>query len=105
MEGSTYPPFDLCRLVRAAGASYVARGSIVRPYDLMDYIGRALETPSFSFVEVLSPCPTQYGRRNRQDTPAMMFDHLHGVCKARNEIDPFLALPEGGIVLGEFNDG
>jgi 2-oxoglutarate/2-oxoacid ferredoxin oxidoreductase subunit beta len=101
-EGSEYPPFDLCRLVKAAGAAYVARGSIVRPYSLIDYLGRALETPAFSFVEVLSPCPTQYGRRNRQDTPADMFDHLSASCTERTEIDPALPLPEGNLVLGEF---
>lgn len=103
-EGSVYPPFDLCRLVKAAGAAYVARGSIVRPYDLIGYISKALETVSFSFVEVLSPCPTQYGRRNRQDTPAMMFDHLSHICRERTEIDPSLSLPEGTVVLGEFHD-
>jgi 2-oxoglutarate ferredoxin oxidoreductase subunit beta len=101
-EGNEYPPFDLCRLVKAAGAAYVARGSIARPYDLIDYLCRALETPSFSFVEVLSPCPTQYGRRNRQDTPSGMFDQLADSCAERAEIDPYASLPEGTIVLGEF---
>jgi 2-oxoglutarate ferredoxin oxidoreductase subunit beta len=101
-EGSQYPPFDLCRLVKAAGAAYVARGSILRPYDLMDYIGRALETNSFAFVEVLSPCPTQYGRRNLMETPAGMFDELSASCKERAEIDPSHPLPEGNVVLGEF---
>ena len=103
-EGNRYRPFDLARLVKAAGATYVARGAVVRPYDLMDYITRALETPAFSFVEVLSPCPTQYGRRNQQDTPAMMFDYLGRVCTERTEIDPTLPLPDGAVVLGEFND-
>jgi 2-oxoglutarate/2-oxoacid ferredoxin oxidoreductase subunit beta len=101
-EGSEYPPFDLCRLVKGAGAAYVARGSIVRPYSLIDYLGRALGTPAFSFVEVLSPCPTQYGRRNRQDTAADMLDHLSSSCSERTEIDPSLPLPEGNLVLGEF---
>jgi 2-oxoglutarate ferredoxin oxidoreductase subunit beta len=101
-EGSEYPPFDLCRLVKAAGAAYVARGSILRPYALMDYLSRALEANSFSFVEVLSPCPTQYGRRNLMETPAGMFDELFASCKDRAEIDPSIALPEGNIVLGEF---
>jgi 2-oxoglutarate ferredoxin oxidoreductase subunit beta len=101
-EGNEYPAFDLCRLVKAAGASYAARGSIVRPYDLLEYLRRALETPKFSFVEVLSPCPTQYGRRNRQDTPASMFDQLAASCRDRAEIDPAIPLPEGSIVLGEF---
>ena len=103
-EGNRYRPFDLARLVKAAGATYVARGAVVRPYDLMDYITRALETPAFSFVEVLSPCPTQYGRRNQQDTPAMMFDYLGRVCTERSEIDPTLPLPDDAVVLGEFND-
>lgn len=103
-EGNRYRPFDLARLVKAAGATYVARGAVVRPYDLTDYITRALETPAFSFVEVLSPCPTQYGRRNQLDTPAMMFDHLGRVCTERTEIDPTLPLPDGAVVLGEFND-
>jgi len=49
-EGNRYRPFDLSRLVKAAGATYVARGAVVRPYDLTDYITRALETPAFSFV-------------------------------------------------------
>lgn len=101
-EGSEYPPFDLCRLVKAAGASYVARGSIARPYDLMDYLSRALAANSFSFVEVLSPCPTQYGRRNRLDSPAEMFDQLLYYCPERAEIDPSLSLPVGGVRLGEF---
>jgi 2-oxoglutarate ferredoxin oxidoreductase subunit beta len=101
-EGSEYPPFDLCRLVKGAGAAYVARGSIVRPYSLIDYLGRALRTPAFSFVEVLSPCPTQYGRRNRQDTAADMFDSLSSSCSERPGIDPSMPLPEGNLVLGEF---
>ncbi len=101
-NGCEYPPFDLCRLVKAAGAAYVARGAIVRPYALMEYLRRALTSPSFSFVEVLSPCPTQYGRRNQQDTPAVMFDSLSAACADRSEIDASLPLPEDRIVLGEF---
>jgi 2-oxoglutarate ferredoxin oxidoreductase subunit beta len=100
--GSEYPPFDLCRLVKAAGAGYVARASILRPYDLMDYLSRALAAKSFSFVEVLSPCPTQYGRRNLLETPASMFDQLQMSCIKRHEIDPSFPMPEGSLTLGEF---
>ncbi len=103
-EGSTAKPFNLCRLVRAAGADYVARGSVTRPYELMDYLDKALSTPSFSFVEVMSPCPTQYGRRNRYDSPAVLFEHLGSACKARTEIDPLAPDVEQFIALGEFID-
>jgi 2-oxoglutarate/2-oxoacid ferredoxin oxidoreductase subunit beta len=102
-EENPHKPFDLCRLVKAAGADYVARGAITRPYDLIARIRRALETPSFAFVEVLSPCPTQYGRRNRQESPAAMFDHLAHICLERSEIDPGGdPFPDDAVLLGEF---
>lgn len=103
-EGNPYRPFDLCRLVKAAGAGYVARGSVTRPYDLMTYISRALESPGFTFVEALSPCPTQYGRRNRLDTVAMTYDRLGEVCMSRTEIDLSAPVDEEILVLGEFSD-
>jgi 2-oxoglutarate ferredoxin oxidoreductase subunit beta len=68
----------------------------------MDYLSRALATTPFSFVEVLSPCPTQYGRRNQLDTPTSMFDQLMASCVDRAEIDATHPLPECDTVLGEF---
>lgn len=103
--GNPYRPFDLARLVKAAGGAYVARGSVTRPYELVDYIGRAIETPAFSFVEALSPCPTQFGRRNRLDSASEAFDHLNRMCDSRSELDPEASLDGPNLVLGEFTDG
>jgi 2-oxoglutarate/2-oxoacid ferredoxin oxidoreductase subunit beta len=86
IKGNPYPPFDLSRLVEGAGASYVARGSVLRPYQLMEQIDKALSTPAFSFVEVMSPCPTQFGRRNRLETPARIFDDLKSTCLEWTEV-------------------
>lgn len=104
LKGNPFPPFDLSRLVKAAGADYVARGSVTRPYELMEYLSRALSNDSFSFVEVVSPCPTQFGRRQRMDSPAAMFKHVAAQCKERRELDPNQPLPDDTIVLGEFNE-
>ena len=60
--GNQEPPFDLSRLVAAAGAKYVARYSVTQIRLLIKAIKTALQTDGFSFVEVLSPCPTQYGK-------------------------------------------
>ena len=60
--GNTEPPFDLSKLVAAAGARYVARYSVTQIHHLIKAIKNALRTKGFSFVEVLSPCPTQYGK-------------------------------------------
>ncbi|MBI4800556.1 MAG: 2-oxoacid:ferredoxin oxidoreductase subunit beta [Desulfarculus sp.] len=99
-EGNPYRPFDLCRLVKAAGADYVARGSVTRPYELMDYMAQGLTRPGFSFIEALSPCPTQAGRRQGLDTPAALYDDLGRRCLARRELAGDAELPPGSWELG-----
>ncbi len=63
--GNPDAPFDISRLAAAAGAAYVARTTVYH-YARMDlYIEQALTKKGFSVVEVLSPCPTSYGKLNK----------------------------------------
>lgn len=103
-SGNPYRPFDLCRLVKAAGATYVARGSVLRPYELMEQIGTALTTPAFSFVDAHSPCPTQYGRRNGLDTPAQAFEELQRICQGPTRDGAEHACSEEILPMGEYSD-
>lgn len=57
--------FNLVNLVRGAGAHYVARWPVARPQRLQRGIVNALHQPGFAFVEVMSTCPTHFGRANR----------------------------------------
>jgi len=41
----------------------VARYSVTQPVALINAIQKAIRHQGFSFIEALSPCPTQYGRR------------------------------------------
>jgi 2-oxoglutarate ferredoxin oxidoreductase subunit beta len=71
--GHVEPPFDLCRLAEAAGAGFVARGTCAHPVLLRRVFREALSRPGFGFVEVMSPCPTHFGRANRLgDAPQML---------------------------------
>lgn len=105
-EGNPYRPFDLCRLVGAAGATYVARYAVTQPVALMSSIKKALQTRGFSFIEVVSSCPTQFGRRNQIGTPAEMIQFLMEKCITREEAE---GLPpeelEEKIITGEFSYG
>jgi 2-oxoglutarate ferredoxin oxidoreductase subunit beta len=67
-RGNTWRPFDLCALVRGAGGKYAARYLVTQGDALVAAIKRAIQTPGFTFVEALSPCPTQFGRQNRMDS-------------------------------------
>jgi 2-oxoglutarate/2-oxoacid ferredoxin oxidoreductase subunit beta len=57
-------PFDLCRLGEAAGATFVARGTVYGVVRLIDILQKAILHKGFSLVEAITPCPTSYGRRN-----------------------------------------
>jgi len=103
MDGNRYRPFDLCKLVLGAGAPYVARYSVTQPLLLVSAIKKSLGIHGFTFIEVLSPCPTQFGRRNRYDSSADMLKNLMERCISREEADNFSDDElKDKIVTGEF---
>jgi 2-oxoglutarate ferredoxin oxidoreductase subunit beta len=73
--GSIEPPFDICELARAAGATYVARTTTFDFEELPQYIAEAIAHPGFAMVEVLTQCPTYFGRLNHLGDPATMLDY------------------------------
>jgi 2-oxoglutarate ferredoxin oxidoreductase subunit beta len=62
--GLEEPPFDLCDLMVASGATFVARGTAYNVIQLIDLFTRGLSHPGFAFIEVITQCPTNYGRKN-----------------------------------------
>jgi 2-oxoglutarate ferredoxin oxidoreductase subunit beta len=101
--GNPEPPFDLARLVAAAGATYVARYSVWHVRPLIASIKKALQHTGFSFIEVLSTCPTQYGRRNENPTPVGMLRALKENCVTMERAKTMS--PEeliGKTIIGEF---
>ncbi|PKN67115.1 MAG: 2-oxoacid:ferredoxin oxidoreductase subunit beta [Deltaproteobacteria bacterium HGW-Deltaproteobacteria-15] len=65
-SGNPEQPFNLPLLAWASGATYVARWTILHVRELTDCIQKAILKSGFSFIEVLGPCPINYGRRNRE---------------------------------------
>jgi 2-oxoglutarate/2-oxoacid ferredoxin oxidoreductase subunit beta len=61
--GNLEESFDMCKLVVAAGGTYVARATTFRPRLAINAIKKALEHKGFSFVEIISQCPTNFGRK------------------------------------------
>ena len=60
--GNPERPFKIAELVAAAGATYVARWTTYHVVELVRSIREALQHKGFSFIEVLSQCPTQQRR-------------------------------------------
>ena len=71
--GNVEKHFDPCDLAKAAGATYVARGTVSHYPQMEKIISAALQHEGFSMVEIISNCHTYYGRLNRKgDAPAML---------------------------------
>ncbi len=103
--GNPEMPFNLPLLAWASGATYVARWTILHARDLTDSIEEALHKRGFSFIEVLSPCPVNYGRRNKLK-PMDVLKIFQEKTMIRNDAQPTeLDLDfVRGIVLGKFVD-
>lgn len=60
--GNAETCFDVCRLAMAAGATHVERWTTGQPQQCVSAIERSLQHKGFSLVEIVSQCPTHYGR-------------------------------------------
>jgi 2-oxoglutarate ferredoxin oxidoreductase subunit beta len=57
--------FNISGLVVAAGASFVARSTTYHANSLGRMIEKAIRKKGFSLVEIITPCPTAYGKINK----------------------------------------
>lgn len=106
--GNYEQAFNLPLLVAACGAPFVARWTSLHVRQLRAAIERAFEVDGFSFVEIVSPCPIGFGRKNR------FSDALDEMAHFRSEsvVDPEADLrtvsitmrKEDPIVVGNFID-
>ncbi|MCD6150689.1 MAG: 2-oxoacid:ferredoxin oxidoreductase subunit beta [Deltaproteobacteria bacterium] len=63
--GNIENPFNISALAEAAGASFVARTTTYHVMQLQDLIKKAIRHHGFAVVEVVTHCPTLYGRLNK----------------------------------------
>jgi len=74
--GNIDQAFDICKVAQAAGATYVARGTVYHTTQLIDLIKKGIENQGFSLIEVMTPCPTVYGRKNKKGSAVDMMKLL-----------------------------
>ncbi|MBI4799881.1 MAG: 2-oxoacid:ferredoxin oxidoreductase subunit beta [Desulfarculus sp.] len=104
--GSPDEPFNFCALAAACGAVYVARWTALHIRRLTTSLVEAIHKKGFSFVEILAPCPTAFGRRNQIRKPVELLRMYHDRSVVKNGLDPNLAVIDfaGNLVVGKFVD-
>ncbi len=104
--GAFEPELNLVQLVDASGACFVARWTAYHVMQLERTMEKALKKQGFRFIEVLSPCPTYFQRKNNMgDALQAMLDYKkrskikHGCPTWETALSP-----TGDIIVGEFVD-
>ncbi len=96
--------FNLPFLAESCGAVYVARWTAAHVRQLTKSMKEIMSKKGFCFIEVLSPCPTLYGRRNKVGDG---LDHMRvfkekGVVKKGVSTKDATLDQDNEIVLGTF---
>jgi 2-oxoglutarate ferredoxin oxidoreductase subunit beta len=104
--GNFEHPFNLPYLAESCGAVYVARWTTYHVTQMKKAMKEALLKKGFSFVEVISPCPTLYGRRNRigDSLDEMKTYKTRSVIKNGADTKEVDLGMTGSIVVGKFVD-
>jgi len=103
--GNIEPPFQVCDLAIAAGASYVARSTVYHALELDKYIEQAILKNGFSVVEAVSYCHTTFGRINKQGSAVDMMRRLKENSLTQSSADKLLPQDRSQkIIRGVFCD-
>jgi len=104
--GNFEPPFNLPYLAETCGATYVARWTTFHVRQLARAYAEALTKKGFVFLEVLSPCPELYGRRNRLGAVVDMTKYFKEKSVVRHDAPTREVGIEfqGPLVVGKFVD-
>jgi 2-oxoglutarate ferredoxin oxidoreductase subunit beta len=103
LTGNLERTFDLCKLVMGAGATYAARITTYHIRTLSKYIVSAYHNKGFSFIDVITQCPTYFGRKNKMAQPTQMLEWMKERSITIREAEELA--PEalaGRFVIGEF---
>lgn len=99
--------FNLPLLAASLGVPYVARWSNLHPRRLTRTIEAAMATDGMGFVEVISPCPPNFGKRNGYPEGLDFLEYVEEHAVIDSGADPRevgIDLEGEPLVLGNFVD-
>ena len=104
--GAFENPFSLPFLADSCGAVYVARWTTYHVRQTTKAMKEAIAKKGFSFVEIISPCPTLYQRRNKlgDGLQAMQYYRDRSVVKTGADTRDVGITFQGDIICGKFVD-
>lgn len=85
--GNIDPSFDAAKLVTAAGATFVARESIIHPDKLEKILVQGFSHEGYSFFDVFSNCHINLGRKNKMGEAVQMLNWLESKIVSKDKYE------------------
>ena len=95
-KGNIDPTFDACKLVEAAGASFVARETMLDPKKLERILVKGFQHKGFSFIEVFSNCHVNLGRKNKMATAMANLEWIKSISIGKAKFEKLEAEEQVG---------
>jgi 2-oxoglutarate ferredoxin oxidoreductase subunit beta len=89
-NGNIDPTFDACQLAIGAGASFVARETMLDPKKLEKVLVKGFSHKGFSFFDIMSNCHINLGRKNKM---ASAMENLEWIDSITTPLKKWEALP------------
>ena len=80
-------PFDPCKMADAAGASFIARGSVTQTQKLEKILVSGFKHEGFSFFDVHSNCHVNLGRKNKMSEAVDMLKWIDSRLVSKMEYE------------------
>lgn len=108
--GNIDPNFDLCKLAEGAGASFVARESMINPAKLEKVLKKGFEHKGYAFFDIFSNCHINLGRKNKMGQAKQTLDWIDSRIVSKKKFeklsdeDKVGKFPTGVLVQREENE-
>lgn len=103
--GSIEPNFNLADLAMGAGAGFVARTTSYDFLEMKSFIHKSLQHKGFSLVEIMTACPTYFGRLNDLREPYDMLMYVRDTTEPMNqEVDEMIRETHKLLPTGIFRE-
>ncbi|MEJ2467603.1 MAG: 2-oxoglutarate ferredoxin oxidoreductase subunit beta [Campylobacterales bacterium] len=84
-NGNIDPTFDACALAIGAGASFVARETMLDPKKLEKILVKGFSHKGFSFFDIMSNCHINLGRKNKMASAMQNLDWIDSITMPKRK--------------------
>ncbi len=96
-RGNIDPTFDACKLAIGAGASFVARETMLDPKKLERVFVKGFQHNGYSFFDIFSNCHVNLGRKNKMNSAMANLDWINSISIAKTKFDKLSEEEQKGL--------